>query len=222
VFGFSGELSRKVHYREEDEILLILILLLPLILHYAMVVFSSLNIKPSQNQTKQNSESQFNTHPLIFKNNQSAFEYACKFMDCKLKQGAKIPALVVEEGSESSDLINNLVSLYQKITSKKTWHLHLHSPLNLENGYQNTILKVASSDGGFYVVAEMGEKNMNIKPNDFVMWSADIYLEDLAKTFIDKRFGWCGLVLKKLEPHFDIKNGWKISKDDGSDSSYQP
>jgi hypothetical protein len=45
--------------------------------------------------------------PLVFKDNKSAFEYSCKFMDCKIEPGQVLPALVnrAEPGKENLQVL---------------------------------------------------------------------------------------------------------------------
>lgn len=214
VIGFSKSLNESLH--DDEELTLMTILLFPLFLHYFMVVMgTNLSQKPPIN--KQNTDTcatpEENSEPIIFQNNQDAFAYACKFMGHKIKTGELLTALVFacSDDLDSNDFIRNLKDLYQKVTSDKMLYIQLFSSLHLSDDKQNYVLKVASEDGGFYVVAELEEEGMEIKPNDLVMWNADIYIKELAKRSQDKRFGWCGLIVDKVEPQLDGNNRWKTS-----------
>ena len=46
--------------------------------------------------------------PLVFKDNESAFEYSCKFMDCSIIPGSALPGIVlhVEPGKEGLQLLS--------------------------------------------------------------------------------------------------------------------
>jgi hypothetical protein len=178
-----------------------------------------ITIPKNQNTSKQPEPQEIT--PLIFRNNKSAFEYACKFMDCTLKKEAKIPALVIEILERGAN---------QPSTTG-----------------QDMIIKVASDDGGFLILnSSLGDddfsallpkdtrelcKNIkDLKVGDLILWQAVHYFmsendkkraEDEAhmkyfpkqtKMMRDERYGWDGYVIAKLEPILDIKKGWKISK----------
>ena len=76
------------------------------------------------------------------------------------------------------------------------------------DGNQIAMLRVASDDGGFLVVATTANpKGPKLLPGQLVAWKAMKYVPDIAKaaTAKDKRFGWVGLIVGTLKP--DHVNG---------------
>lgn len=135
-------------------------------------------------------ERPINDQPLIFKTNSDAFNYICKYMDNTLKKDAIIPALVMD----SKEFAGTEVSV------KKD-----------NQGIQTALLKVASDDGGFLVLAQTpnaGEPDLI--PGNLVGWHAFEYSKEIAKAG-DERSGWVGFIVAKLAPELDIKSGWKIT-----------
>ena len=117
---------------------------------------------------------------LPFKNNESAFEYACKFMDNDLREGVGLLALVLD--------------------AKELYNLETSVPKD-DSGIQIVALKVASNDGGFEVMAQtLSANGPNLNPGDLVVWEVGTYLQELANTHDDERFGWVGLILGTLKP----------------------
>ncbi len=127
---------------------------------------------------------------LIFKSNADAFDYVCKYMDNTLKKDSIIPALVMD----SKEFAGTEVSV------KKD-----------ERGIQTALLKVASDDGGFLVMAQTPNAGQpDLMPGDLVGWHAYEYSKEMAKAG-DDRFGWVGFIVAKLALELDIKSGWKIT-----------
>ncbi len=116
-----------------------------------------------------------------FKDNKAAFEYASNFLVCTVEVGAMLPALV-EDGR----------SLFGTQDS-----VHLNG-----DGTQTAVVKIASSDGGFLVLARTVGLGPTLKPGDLVAWQAGAYLTELAETAGDRRFGWVGLILGTLSPEW--------------------
>ena len=130
-------------------------------------------------------------NPLCFKDAQAAFEYSCRFMDCGLRNGSILPALVLD----SRQLFGTEIAVIVRA-----------------NGLQGCFLRIASDDDGFVVFAEtVGAKGPKLEPGMLVAWQAGEYSVDVAKAGSwDQRFGWVGLIIATLHPHFDIEEGWII------------
>jgi hypothetical protein len=116
-----------------------------------------------------------------FKDNASAFGYACKFLNCALTPGAMLPALV-QDGRP-------IFGIHETIHRKA-------------DGTQTAFLKVASSDGGFLVLATTTGEGPLLEPGDLVGWLAGEYSPDLGDIAPDKRFGWVGLIVGTLRPEW--------------------
>ena len=69
-------------------------------------------------------------------------------------------------------------------------------------GIQTAVLRVASSDGGFPVVALSVGRGPDLNVGDLVAWVPGEYREDLADASADSRFGWFGLIIGTLEPRY--------------------
>lgn len=78
------------------------------------------------------------------------------------------------------------------------------------DGRQLAMLKVASDDGGFIVVAQTpSEKGDRLKPDDVVIWVPVNYAKDAvekAQGHLDPRFGWVGFIVAKVKPEIDMAN----------------
>ncbi len=117
--------------------------------------------------------------PFIFKDNKSAFEYACKFKDCTIYEGAHIPALVID-----SDKDNEKVAL--KVASDDGGFLTLARPITKEHNIQNgdfvawTAVKYTKG-----LVSLANEKGLALDP----------------------RIGWFGVISGILTPRLTNK-GW--------------
>lgn len=122
---------------------------------------------------------------LPFKDNQAAFEYACAFLICTVGAGAMLPALVSDGRS---------LGVREPVRSN-------------EDGTQTAVLKVASRDGGFLVVAQTIGSGPQLLPGDFVAWQAGVHSRELGEASPDERFGWIGLILGKLRPEW-AGGGW--------------
>lgn len=128
--------------------------------------------------------------PFIFKDNKSAFEYACKTKDCTVYEGANIPGLVVQV-----------------------------IKLETENdGYQRVSLKVASDDNGFLTIANTIARDMpKLKKGDFVAWKAVTHMKNhmnetevreiMIETGVEPKFFWWGVIIGILKPELTDK-GW--------------
>jgi hypothetical protein len=74
------------------------------------------------------------------------------------------------------------------------------------DGRQTVLLRVASEDGGFLVVAKTAGRGPLLNPKDAVIWMPDIFSEEVAKVSPDKRFGWVGLKRAKINFPTPFKN----------------
>ncbi len=125
--------------------------------------------------------------PLVFKSNEAAFEYACRFMQCDLAEGAFLPALVVD----AREMFGASKALARP-----------------SDGTQVAVLRVASRDGGFVVAAQtVGANGPELSPGDFVAWQAAEFSSRIAAGSDDPRFGWVGLILGRLKAQWAAE-GW--------------
>lgn len=112
---------------------------------------------------------------LFFKEPAEAFAYACKYLDCTLKQGAYLPAIVMDARRQP-------------------------------DGNQVVMLRVAASDGGFYIPAfTAGPKGPELQIGDLVLWAAMQHTPAAAALGKDLRRGWMGLVVGTLKHEY--RNG---------------
>lgn len=140
------------------------------------------NISINQQKINENTNNE-----LVFKSNMAAFEYACKYLDCTLNEGATLPAIVIDAKDELG-------------TEK--------SVKTQDDGSQLAMIKVASSEGGFIVLANTaGKESTILKPGDFVAWQAMQHMPDIGKIAGDLIFGWAGLIIGTLKPEL-TSNGW--------------
>ena len=119
--------------------------------------------------------------PLIFKDGPAALEYACKYLDCPLQEGSFLPAVVLDPRQ-----------LFGAPTAVRV----------LPDGSQTAMLRVASSDGGFMVLASTaGAKGPRLQAGDFVAWQAAKHSDQVATSMgtKDTRSGWVGLILGTLK-----------------------
>lgn len=122
--------------------------------------------------------------PLAFKDGTAAIEYACKHMKCPLQEGGLIPALVLDLRKLSRDETPVIVQ---------------------RDGHQVAMLRVASEDGGFPVLATTaGAKGPKLQPGQLVAWRAGKYSPDVAASMgaKDQRSGWVGLIVGTLKPEY--------------------
>ncbi len=148
---------------------------------------------------------------LVFKSGQDALEYSCKFMDCTLGEKKSVPALVID----ARGFAPNIESAVKTEADKS----------------QIAIIRVASRTGGFVIPAKTSGTQSSIrpdlaqqrgyahghpdlKPGDFVTFTAMIYKDELAEKFGDRDAGWVGLITSKLEPKLNTQNGpsWQIEE----------
>jgi dephospho-CoA kinase len=126
--------------------------------------------------------------PLHFKDGSAALEYACKFLQADvIEEGTRLPALILDARST----------------------FDAEDPVKVqEDGTQLVVLRVASSDGGFVVMATTtGPKGPKLHPGQLVVWQAMKHLPEIASRTDDKRSGWVGLVIGTLKLEYR-NNEW--------------
>lgn len=122
------------------------------------------------------------TGPLAFKSGTAALEYACKFMECPLRTGVSLPAVVLDSRT----------------------HFDMRTAVKVQpDGNQVAALRVAAEGGGFIVLATTaGPRGPRLQPGQLVVWHAMTYDSDLAQTGTDRRLGWVGLIIGTLRPEY--------------------
>ena len=130
------------------------------------------------------------TIPLFFKDTQAAFTYACDYLQIDLKEGAVLPALVLDAAAA----------------------LGGGAPVRHQpDGIQIAMLRVCAKDGGYMVIASSVSANGPVlQPGDLVAWQASTPVDALATQFPDPRSTWSGLILARLLPEYTVGRGWAI------------
>lgn len=126
--------------------------------------------------------------PLWFRDDLSAFEYACG-MECPLQEGTVLPAVILD------------ARVFLGAPSAITIH---------HDGHQSVWIRVASSDGGFIAsAATSGSRGPVLQPGRLVAWRAMRYHpQAILRTPVrDKRTGWVGLIEGTLKPEYR-NGGW--------------
>ena len=122
--------------------------------------------------------------PLIFNDNFSAFEYACKYLDTSLSANKPMPAIIIPGPSGEQ-------------------------PVLLDSGRQRAMLKVCSADGGFFVIADSSySKGPKLRIGDLVAWLPVSYAEELTDKIEDLRSAMVGFILGTIHPEL-TSTGWK-------------
>ena len=124
---------------------------------------------------------------MVFASGAEAVDYACQFLECPLRERSFLPAVVLDASAE--------LGARQPVETRA-------------DGVQVAVLRVASADGGFAVIAAtLGPRGPKLAPGDFVAWQAGKYKEDVASTLgaIDKRSGWSGTIIGTLKP--ELRDG---------------
>jgi hypothetical protein len=125
--------------------------------------------------------------PLYFKDGEAALQHCCEYMDNPLGADYSLVALVLDARKDFG--MANVV--FQR-----------------GDGIQVALLRVASSDGEFNVVATTsGSKGPRLQPGQLVLWHAGQHIPEVAKQAKDERFGWAGLIVGTLRPEF-VNGGW--------------
>jgi hypothetical protein len=119
---------------------------------------------------------------LTFEDGFEALTYSCQHVDYPPSKGALLPAVVID----GSDVLGSIEPV-------KT------NP----DGNQVALLRVASSDGGFTVMATTaGPRGPRLRPGQLVLWRALSYSSLVTRTASDDRFGWLGLISSTLKPEW--------------------
>jgi hypothetical protein len=127
--------------------------------------------------------------PRFFEDGVAALRYATLFLECPLREGAFLPAVVLDprelfEGS---------------------------APSASAGAGQTHFLCVASQDGGFVVAARTaGPQGPKLGAGQLVAWKAVRHVPDLAKGMRDERFGWVGVIVGTLK--LEHRNGCWVSE----------
>jgi hypothetical protein len=125
--------------------------------------------------------------PMAFRDAVEALDYACKSLELPLHERAFLPAVVLDACVE----------------------LGAKDPVQTRaDGKQVAVLRVASADGGFAVIATtLGAQGPKLAPGDFVAWQAGTYKEEIAANVgaLDKRSGWTGVIIGTLKP--ELRDG---------------
>lgn len=124
--------------------------------------------------------------PLHFKDGVGAVEYASKFMNCKLRPGVELPAVVLDARE---------FGVSEPVQVKST-------------GIQMAMLCVAGDRGPFPAMAQtVGAQGPLLEPGDFVSWRAFKYINEVGKRSPDRRTGWAGVIVGVLTPTL-VAEGW--------------
>lgn len=125
---------------------------------------------------------------IIFKSNEAFFESQCKFGETAIKVGEKAIVAIVLDGHKEFGIENPVLAE--------------------DNSGQKVLLKVASDDGGFIVVAKAASNcGEQLKPNDLVLWLPLDYIDSIRSCEgMDKRFGYVGIVIAKISNEIDSRN----------------
>jgi hypothetical protein len=81
----------------------------------------------------------------------------------------------------------------------------------MQNGIQRAVLRVASGDGGFIVIADtMTPKGGDLKTGDLVVWVPMIHKSKLARAADDERFGWIGFIGAKIDKIIPADGSFRV------------
>ena len=123
---------------------------------------------------------------LPFKSGAGFLDYQCKYGHTEIKPKQGLVALVLDPSKEYG--VANAIKLES-------------------DGRQMAMLKVASDDGGFTVMAQTPTgKGDRLKPDDVVIWVPMNYSKQIVAKGIDDRFGWIGFIMAKVKPEISFTN----------------
>ena len=118
---------------------------------------------------------------LPFKDNKSAFEYACNFLECDLKAGAVLPAFV------------------QQV-----------APYSHDNSLQQCMISVANRDGGISLFSVTVNNTVpHLDAGDLVLYTVDSFVS--IDPNVASPLNIIGFVTAKIQPEFHLTKGWRIS-----------
>ena len=116
---------------------------------------------------------------LFFRDGFEALTYSCRHSENPPTEGASLAAVVLDAPE-----------MFGTAEGVKT------NP----DGNQVALLRVASSDGGFTVMATTaGPNGPRLQPGQLVLWQALSYSGALAQSAFDNRFGWLGVITGTLK-----------------------
>lgn len=120
---------------------------------------------------------------LRFENGEQFVDYHCSYMNTRLERGAPLAAVVLDARESFG------TSVAVKIE---------------DNGVQTAMLRVASADGGFTVMAQTASSDGDkLEPGDSVAWIPMEHMGQIAEAVGDERFGWVGIIVAKIAPEID-------------------
>lgn len=127
---------------------------------------------------------------LHFKGNEHAFEYACNFFGCNIKERQALMAIVLDPEKEDATL-----------------RLMLHSISKGENKYIAYAMKITSNDGGFKALGMCYNKNADLNYGDLVYWVPMQRFPVFAMMAMDDRAAWMGAIVAKVAPCYSLNSG---------------
>lgn len=118
--------------------------------------------------------------PRHFPDGIAAVRFASRFLECPLREGAFLPAVVLDP----RELLGP------------------NAPVKTRDARDRVhYLCVASEDGGFVVAATTaGAHGPWLEPGQLVAWKALRYVPEIAAAASDPRFGWAGVIVGTLKP----------------------
>ena len=120
---------------------------------------------------------------MHFAGGEAFVDYHCKYMNTRLEPGLPLAAVVIDPREQFG------LPIAVKVD---------------DNGIQTAMLRVASDDGGFMVMAQTASANgAKLVPGDAVAWIPQRHMPQLAQAAEDERFGWMGLIVAKVAPEID-------------------
>ena len=119
---------------------------------------------------------------LFFKDNASAFEYACKY--CVTNIVAKQGLIAIVETEPATD----------------------------ERGDSYCAVNVSSDDGGFTVPSMIATKVVQVSPREARLYGFHTNMTEIGKMLGDDRKGWVGYVVAVANPILKNDSGWSIAK----------
>lgn len=120
---------------------------------------------------------------LPFKSGEGFFRHWCDYGDNHLAADQPIVALVLDA---------------RKFAGTQT------AVKTRDDGIQVAVVRIASDDGGFEVIAETAGHGDPLAPGDVVMWLPGQYLEHMAEQVPDPRSAWVGLIVAKVANEINL------------------
>lgn len=132
------------------------------------------------------------TSSVLFESGVTALEWACVHNDCTLRQGAVLPAVVLDASVR--------FGMFDSVARHN-------------DGTQLAYLRVASSDGGFIVAAQSASSSgPHLIPGQLVIWWAGHYSDSTASRMEDERCGWVGLIIGTLKSEWHHDEEWVVDE----------